>query len=176
MQDEQIEIAHFLRRLTPFAGLPPEQAQAVVEQVAATTDVAYFKAGADIVLFGAPARYWHVVRSGVVEVFRRDGTLYSRLTEGGYFGEAGLLQNKKVRFPAQALEDSLVYLIPDTSFAELFEQQPSFADQVEIEDRTRLRQVLSAREASDPFFDRGITRADGTHVFTARGLIVNVRH
>ena len=71
MQDEQIEIAHFLRRLTPFAGLPPEQAQAVVEQVAATTDVAYFKAGTDIVLFGAPARYWHVVRSGVVEVFRR---------------------------------------------------------------------------------------------------------
>ena len=152
MQDEQIEIAHFLRRLTPFAGLPPEQAQAVVEQVAATTDVAYFKAGADIVLFGAPARYWHVVRSGVVEVFRRDGTLYSRLTEGGHFGEVGLLQNKKVRFPARALEDSLVYLIPDTTFAELFEQQPSFADQVEIEDRNRLRQVVSAREASDPFF------------------------
>ena len=156
MQDEQIEIAHFLRRLAPFAGLPPEQAQAVVEQVAAATDVAYFKAGTDIVLFGAPARYWHVVRSGVVEVFRRDGTLYSRLTEGGYFGEAGLLQNKKVRFPARALEDSLVYLIPDTSFAELFEQQPSFADQVEIEDRTRLRQVLSAREASDPFFTTSV--------------------
>ena len=156
MQDEQIEIAHFLRRLAPFAGLPPDQAQAVVEQVAAATDVAYFKAGTDIVLFGAPARYWHVVRSGVVEVFRRDGTLYSRLTEGGYFGEAGLLQNKKVRFPAQALEDSLVYLIPDTSFAELFEQQPSFADQVEIEDRTRLRQVLSAREASDPFFTTSV--------------------
>ena len=156
MQDEQIEIAHFLRRLAPFAGLPPDQAQAVVEQVAAATDVAYFKAGTDIVLFGAPARYWHVVRSGVVEVFRRDGTLYSRLTEGGYFGEAGLLQNKKVRFPARALEDSLVYLIPDTSFAELFEQQPSFADQVEIEDRTRLRQVLSAREASDPFFTTSV--------------------
>ena len=32
------------------------------------------------------------------------------------------------------------------------------------------------QEASDPFFDRGITRADGTHVFTPRGLIVNVRH
>jgi CBS domain-containing protein len=152
MQDEQIEIAHFLRRLAPFAGLAPEQAQAVVNRVAATTDVAYFQAGTDIVSFGAPARYWHVVRSGAVEVFRRDGTLHSRLTEGGYFGEAGLLQNKKVRFPARALEYSLVYLIPDTTFSELFEQQPSFADQVEIEDRARLRQVVSTREASDPFF------------------------
>ena len=152
MEDEHIEIAQFLRRLAPFAGLPPEEARAVIHRVAATTDVAYFKAGTDIVLFGAPARYWHVVRSGAVEVFRRDGTLYSRLTEGGYFGEVGLLQNKKVRFPARALEDSLVYLIPDTAFAELFEQQPSFADQVEIEDRARLRQVVSTREASDPFF------------------------
>src|SRR5690606_10079750 len=90
--------------------------------------------------------------SGVVEVFRRDGTLFSRLTEGGYFGETGLLQNKKVRFPAKALEDSLIYLIPDTTFAALFEEHPSFAEQLELEDRARLRQVVSAREASDPFF------------------------
>lgn len=32
------------------------------------------------------------------------------------------------------------------------------------------------QKARDPFFNRGITRADGTHVFTARGLVVNVRH
>ena len=151
MQDEQIEIAQFLRRLTPFAVLPPEEAQAVVEQAATATDVAYFKAGTDILKLGAPAHHWHVVRSGVVEVFRRNGTLYSRLTEGGYFGETSLLQNKKVRFPARALEDSLIYLIPDATFAELFEQHPSFADQLELEGSARLRQVVSAREASDPF-------------------------
>jgi CBS domain-containing protein len=89
------------------------------------------------------------VRSGAVEVFRRDGTLYNRLTEGGHFGEAGLLQKKKVRFPVVALEDSLLYLVPEPVFSELFDTQEAFADQVETEDRTRLRQVMSQREESN---------------------------
>ena len=52
---------------------------------------------------GEPMEWFH-------EVFRRDGTLYNRLTEGGYFGEAGLLQKKRVRFPVVALQDTLPLL------------------------------------------------------------------
>ena len=90
-----------------------------------------------------------MVRSGAVEVFRRNGTLYNRLTAGGYFGEFGLLRNGRVRFPVTALEDTLLYLIPRELFAELFEQHERFADLVEVEDRTRLRQVMSRREESN---------------------------
>ena len=146
MQEEQLEILDFLRRCTPFQGLPDE----VVQHVAATVDVRYCKAGTQIVEYGQPAQVWHLVRSGAVEVFRRDGTLYNRLTEGGYFGEFGLLHRKRVRFPAYALEDTLLYLIPEPVFTELFESQEFFADQVETEDRTRLRQVVSRREDANP--------------------------
>lgn len=145
MQDEQLEILQFLQRQAPFAPLP----QAVLHRVAQAVDVRYVKAGSQIIEFGQVAQSWFVVRSGAVEVFRRDGTLYNRLTEGGHFGEAGLLQKKKVRFPVRALEDTLLYLIPEPVFTELFDTQESFADLVETEDRTRLRHVVSRQAQSN---------------------------
>lgn len=170
MHDEQFEILVFLRRQAPFKELPEETLRAVATSV----DVRYFKAGTPIVTFGQEALAWHVVRSGAVEVFRRDGTLYNRLTEGGYFGEAGLLYRKRVRFPVTALEDTLLYLIPATVFTELFENNERFADQVEVEDSTRLRQVVSRREDANPLMsatvDRLITRAPVTLPHTASVL------
>ena len=146
MQVEQLEILDFLRTHPPFCDLPED----ALQNVAVAVDVRYYKAGEKIVEFGQPAEFWHVVRSGAVEVFRRNGTLYNRLTAGGYFGEFGLLRHGRVRFPAQALEDTLLYLIPQPVFLELFEQHEVFADYVEIEDRTRLRQVVSRRaDAND---------------------------
>jgi CBS domain-containing protein len=146
MQDEQLEVLQFLKRQALFGQLPEE----ALRRVAAAVDVRYFKAGSPVLAFGEQAEWWFVVRSGAVEVFRRDGTLYNRLTEGGHFGEAGLLQKKKkVRFPVSALEDTLLYLIPEAEFTALFDAHEGFADQVETEDSTRLRQAMSRREESN---------------------------
>jgi CBS domain-containing protein len=170
MQDEQLEILHFLQGQPSLAALPA----VALRRVAAAVDVRYFKAGSSIIEFGQAAAYWYVVRSGAVEVFRRDGTLYNRLTEGGHFGEAGLLQKKKVRFPAEAREDTLLYLIPEPVFTELFDAHEVFADQVEIEDRTRLRQVVSRREESNQLMSATvetlISRAPVTLARTASAL------
>ena len=145
MDDERLEILDFLKRHPPFRELD----DATLARVVSAIDVRYCKAGTSIVEFGQDAQYWHIVRSGSVEVFRRDGTLYNRLTEGGYFGEFGLLHRKKVRFPARALEDTLLYLLPEPVFTDLFEHHEAFADQVEIEDRTRLQKAVSRQEASN---------------------------
>ena len=171
MQDEQLEILEFLRRFPPFGELPDE----ILRRVATSVDVRYFKAGSKIVEFGQEAVAWYVVRSGAVEVFRRDGTLYNRLTEGGYFGEFGLLHRKRVRFPVCALEDTLLYMIPEAVFSELFETNEQFADQVETEDRTRLRQVVSRREESNQLLsatiDSLVSRAPVTVSETATALV-----
>ncbi|MCL4757914.1 MAG: CBS domain-containing protein [Rhodocyclaceae bacterium] len=146
MQVEQLEILDFLRGLRPFESLPAE----VLESVVAQVDVRYCRAGEPIVVFGALAEHWYIVRSGAVEIFRRGGTLYNRLTAGGHFGEFGLLRNGLVRFPATALDDTLLYQIPRETFVDLFDRFEAFADCVEVEDRTRLRQVMSRRaEAND---------------------------
>ncbi len=145
MDDERHDIVGFLRQHAPFSDLDED----TLSRIGAAIDVRYCKAGTRIVEFGQEALFWHIVRSGVVEVFRRDGTLYNRLTEGGYFGEFGLLHRKKVRFPAVAQDDTLLYLLPEPVFTELFEGNEAFADQVEIEDRTRLQKVVSRQQAGN---------------------------
>lgn len=142
LEIEHLEIMDFLRRFPPFGELPEN----TLAWLSANIEVSYFKAGTQILEFGQQIDALHVVRSGAVEVFRRNGDLYNRLSEGGFFGEFGLLRNGKVRFPVRALDDCLVYLVPEPIFTQLFENHEQFADHVEIEDRTRLRQAVSRRE------------------------------
>lgn len=142
MEIEQIEVLTFLKQHPPFNELPEETLSWVATQI----EISYFKAGSQILAFEQEIDALHLVRSGAVEVFRRNGDLYNRLSEGGLFGQFGLLRQGKVRFPAQALEDTLVYLIPVAVFNQLFEEHETFADAVEIEDRTRLRQAISRHE------------------------------
>lgn len=154
MEVEHLEIVDFLRAHAPFNALPEE----VLGQIAAQVEIAYFKEGAQILTFNQEIDALYVVRSGAVEVFRRNGDLYNRLSEGGFFGEFGLLRHRKVRFPVQALEDTLVYLIPEPLFAQLFEQYELFADGVEVEDRTRLRQAVSRREDANQLMTSRVVR------------------
>lgn len=142
MQPEQLEIVDFLRRYQPFSHLDEE----TLQRVASNIEISYFKAGTPILEFGQKVDAWYVIRSGAVEVYRRNGELYNRLSEGGFFGEFGLLRHGLTRFPATALEDTLAYLIPSPLFNELFEQNELFADFVEVEDRTRLRQTMARSE------------------------------
>ncbi|GGB96658.1 cyclic nucleotide-binding protein [Marinobacterium zhoushanense] len=152
MQAEHLEIMDFLRRYPPFNELPEE----ALGRVAANIDVSYFKAGTQILEFDQEVDAWYVIRSGAVEVYRRNGDLYNRLSEGGYFGEFGLLRENRVRFPIVALEDTLAYLIPAPIFKELFEQYENFADFVEVEDRSRLRQTVARREDANELLTSSI--------------------
>lgn len=146
MQIELLEIRDHLQRFPPFDALPEDSLDSIARQV----EVAYFKAGTDILLYGAPIHELHYVRSGAVEIYRRDGELYNRLSEGDIFGQAGLLRSNKVRFPARAIEDSLIYFVPATLFATLCEQHDSFADFVEAEGQSRLKTAVESQgKASD---------------------------
>ncbi|MFY0664842.1 MAG: cyclic nucleotide-binding/CBS domain-containing protein [Natronospirillum sp.] len=145
MQVEQLEIREHLRRFAPFQSMADE----VLDRVASAVEVTYFKADTEILAFGTDIHDLYFIRSGAVEIYRRSGELYNRLSEGDIFGQLGLLMNKRVRFPAKALEDTLLYCIPDTVFTELFESDEQFADFVEVEDRSRLRQAVSEHKESN---------------------------
>lgn len=143
MEIEQIEILEFLKRHSPFQELPEPQ----LLQLAQSIDVGYFQAGSEILRFNEPLQALHLIRSGAVETFRRNGDLYNRLSEGGIFGEQGLLRGGKVRFPATALEDTLIYFIPDKVFQQLFDSNEFFADYVEVGDTERRQSGKAARQA-----------------------------
>ena len=143
MEIEQIEILEFLKRHSPFQELPAEQLQ----PVALSIDIGYFKAGSEILRFNEPLHALHLIRSGAVETYRRNGDLYNRLSEGGFFGEQGLLRGAKVRFPATALEDTLIYFIPDEIFQQLFDENEFFADYVQVGDSERRKTSKASTQA-----------------------------
>lgn len=144
MYAEQIEIAVFLKQHLPFSRLAEE----VVSDIAAQIEIRYFRAGANIFKFGDEIHDFCVIRSGAIEVYRRNGNLYNRLSEGDTFGQMSLLMNNKVRLPALALEDSLIYFIPESLFIELCDLHESFAYFVEMEDNS-LHQAVSSKHESN---------------------------
>jgi len=139
MQAEILEIKAFLAQYPPFDELPEEALLEVSQQI----EISYYREDTPIIHFGDQIHDLFMVRSGVVEVFRRKGELYNRLDVGDLFGQMGLLTNNKVRFPVKAIEDTLVYCIPEATFQKLYEEYDNFADFVEVEDAARLRQTVS---------------------------------
>ncbi|GAA0847163.1 DUF294 nucleotidyltransferase-like domain-containing protein [Marinobacter szutsaonensis] len=154
MQAELIDIRNHMAQFPPFDEMPEE----LLDQVVGGVEVEYFRAGTQILEFGQDNTWLYYIRSGAVEIFRRSGELYNRIGEGDIFGQFGLLMNKTVRFPARALEDTLVYRIPEATFQYLFENDHGFADFVETEDRSRLRSALSRREKSNDLMTSKVTR------------------
>lgn len=138
MQAEQIEIAQFLAQHPPFNDLPIKALNELAQQV----EVAYFRAQTEILQLGQDIADLYVIRSGSVEMYRRNGELYNRLAVGGIFGQMGLLMNRKVRFPATALEDTLVYCINVELFNRYCDEFDAFADYFETDGNVRLHQAI----------------------------------
>lgn len=128
MEAEVQEIREHLRHYPPFDRLDPNW----LDQIAARTDVAYYREGSTIQEYGEAIDNLRYVRSGAVEVYRHNGELYNRIGEGDIFGHTGLLHNRRVRFPVRAIEDTLLYLIPADVFDQLCEEDDQFADFVEL--------------------------------------------
>ncbi len=139
MEVEQIEILNFISQYPPFDLLPEEQ----LNELALEIEVAYHRADSMILNLGDSINDLFLIRSGAVEVYRRKGELYNRLDEGDIFGQMGLLMNNRVRMPAKALEDTLLYCIPGSLFTKLCDEYDSFADFVEVDDGSRLRHAVS---------------------------------
>ncbi|WP_151702416.1 DUF294 nucleotidyltransferase-like domain-containing protein [Nitrincola alkalilacustris] len=154
MSVEHQEIFEHLRRYTPFNTLPDDTLAHVAQQV----EVSYFKAGTQILTFGEEISDLYFIRSGAVELYRRNGDLFNRLSEGDIFGQLGLLIGKRVRFPAKALEDTLIYFIPEPVFTELFERHEQFADYVEVADKNRLRQAVSRRRDANELMTSPVSK------------------
>ncbi|MEZ9786730.1 putative nucleotidyltransferase substrate binding domain-containing protein [Vibrio breoganii] len=145
MEVELLEIKQFLAQYPPFTDLPDE----VLSQISLETEISYIRKGDAVVSLGEAISDFFVVRSGVVEISKRNGSLFNRLDEGAVFGQLALLSNGKVMFPAKAIEDCLLYCIPAETFQNLYDSYDSFADFVAVEDSTRLRQTIANTDDND---------------------------
>lgn len=144
MDVETLEIRQHMERFPPFDALSED----LLDEVAGSVEVAYYRAGTDVLEFGQALDGLYYVRSGAVEVYRRNGELYNRLDEGGILGHFGLLRQREATFPARAIEDTLIYLIPADVFDHLCEADHQFADFVELE-RPRLESAVDQQRRNN---------------------------
>ncbi|WP_136248843.1 DUF294 nucleotidyltransferase-like domain-containing protein [Halomonas borealis] len=150
MDVELLEIRQHLGRFPPFETLSDE----LLDEVASRVEVAYFKADSDILVLDQELHELCYVRSGAVEIYRRGGELYNRWGEGEIFGQFSLLRHNRVRYPVRAMEDSLIYFIPEEVFHRLCEADDDFADFVELS-RPRLESAVEEQKKNN---DMMITR------------------
>jgi len=162
MDTETLEIRQHMARFPPFDGL----SDALLDTLAGSVDVAYFRAGSEILERGAPINELHYIRSGAVEVYRRSGALYNRLEEGDIYGHFSLLRSRRVHFAAKAIEDTLIYLIPESIFEQLCSEDERFADFVEL-DQPRLKSTVEKHAG-----DTSMTTTRVRTLITRRPVVV----
>ena len=106
------DIVEFLRSLPGFDLLDEAHLAACARDI----NIAYYRAGADILRVGEENRFLHIVRSGAVELRNEAGEMMTRLAEGDCFGFPSLMNNAPARNHSIALEDSLVYHLGASAF------------------------------------------------------------
>lgn len=145
MRPEVVDVINFVKQFEPFYLLSDDSLSMLCQQI----QISYYRSGKPILGLGDLIDTLYMVRSGSVEIHRRDGQLYNRLEPGGLFGHAGLLMNGRVRYPAVAIEDCLVYRIPVDIFINYCDEFPSFGDFFEVNDNSTLQQAVSQSDAGN---------------------------
>nr|WP_299244518.1 DUF294 nucleotidyltransferase-like domain-containing protein [uncultured Halomonas sp.] len=150
MNTELLEIRDHLGRFAPFDRLSDE----LLDAVAGEVQVSYYRADTEILARDQETHELCYIRSGAVEMYRRSGSLYNRLSEGEIFGYSDLLRRRGVQFPVRAIEDTLIYFIPEAVFERLCEENDDFADFVEEGGSALKTTVEQQRHNSDMMTSR----------------------
>ncbi len=149
MDIELIEIRDFLKQHHPFDLLPQE----ALEKLPKSIEVRYARRGTVLFEPGEENKFLWVVRTGAVETLDPEGNLLARLSEGECFGVRAILRGGIAVNRCEAIEDSLLYLMPVTEFDRLRESYQQFAFFFAPMGGDRLR---SARELAETGGENGM--------------------
>ena len=161
MSVELDEVYGFLAQHEPFSTLPEDILRALPVQMGIT----YVRRGQAVVEVGQPNDTLYVIRSGAVDIVSEDNLLLDRREAGLNFGYSTLVGERESAYLMQAVEDSILLLLPREVFLQLLGQFPDMgrffqtasrrvrAAAEEVRDggatdvlRTPLREIFAGRE------------------------------
>jgi CBS domain-containing protein len=122
MDIELIEIRDFLKQHHPFDLLPDEALEGLPKSI----EVRYARRGTVLFEPGEENKFLWVVRTGAIETRDPEGNLLARLSEGECFGVRAIMRGVAVN-RCEAIEDSLLYLLPVDDFNRLRDNFQQFA-------------------------------------------------
>lgn len=120
MSVELEEITRFLAQHEPFSTLPEDTLRALP----ASMGITYVRRGETVVAVGEPNDTLYIIRSGAVDVVSADDMLLDRREAGLNFGYSTLVGERESRYLMQAVEDSVLFMLPREAFAGLLAEFP----------------------------------------------------
>lgn len=110
-----LDIRTFLATHPPFAALP----DTVLDRLPAQVRTMRVTAGTAVLRMREHVQWLYVVRVGRIAIQGTGGDIWAERIEGESFGVQALLTDGRSSFDATAIEDTTLYLLPDTVFARL---------------------------------------------------------
>ena len=135
MHDELAEIRDFLVNCPPFDGLDVASLAALTRQFV----IRYLRRGASFPPDGN-ACLW-VLRQGAIELRTADGQLARRMAEGDVHDAACLPDSLERPWSGHAVEDTLLYGLPQADLEKLWGDHPELRQQAFSDLGQRLRQA-----------------------------------
>lgn len=123
MSVELEEVQGFLSQHAPFSTLPVEDLAALP----ATMTMRYVRRGEIILDVGQSNDFCFMIRSGAVDVSDENDVLLDRREAGRCCGYSTIMGDNSSRYRMQAVEDSLLMLIPREPFLALCDKHPDLA-------------------------------------------------
>lgn len=145
MADVEIpEVTDFLAQHAPFAAVP----RADLERLARRLTVRYARRGTKLMSVGRGNDEVFIVRTGAVQITDDNGTLVARGGEGTGFGTTAL-GGQPSRFDVDAIEDSLLLVMPEPVFRELAAAHTVVQEFFSQQRAARLRHALQTMPHTD---------------------------
>jgi CBS domain-containing protein len=134
-------VTEFLReKVSLFRGLEDSK----IAEIAQTIDQQSFSKGHTVVFRGSSVDGLHIVATGKMGVLAKPAKSHNmvqvaELGPGEVFGEMSILETGLAGATVKCLEDSLVFVVPESAFREAMSRFP------EVEQRTR--ELIATRKA-----------------------------
>lgn len=140
-------VTEFLKNSVPFlAGLTDEQAAGLAH----AAEQQSFKPGQTVLFRGITVEGLHVVASGKVAVWakadkKKELVMVAELGPGAVFGETSIIEMGTASATIKAVEDALIFVIPQNAFRQLLETNADFRARAEalIAERKKNNSELS---------------------------------
>ncbi|SIQ13784.1 Hypoxic response protein 1 [Corynebacterium afermentans subsp. afermentans] len=168
MSVELDEVYGCLAQHEPFSTLPEDILRALPVQMGIT----YVRRGQAVVEVGQPNDTLYVIRSGAVDIVSADNLLLDRREAGLNFGYSTLVGERESAYLMQAVEDSILLMLPREAFLELLEQFPDMGRFFQ----TASRRVRAAAEEVRDVGATDVLRTPLREIFAGRGPVTRDKH
>ena len=137
MTQPPADIAEFLQTVRPFSGLTVDD----IQRAAAELEILYFRQDDHIGDFSASdeAHDLFIIRKGAIQLHSKDGQLLESRGEADVFGHRIQFNSESHAYQARALEDSLIWRLPQAALIDAMARYPSIQAKLSADHGQRLR-------------------------------------